>query len=139
MMETRMYSKKTTQVFWFFSHVMLLFLPAVPSILYGQWLQVEQLENQLRAKSGVAPKPGSGGAGESKIVVEGDEMKISLHGSATEKKKSAGPIGTLTGAGDEGAKHTGDGRAGAGKSGGNDMLNNALWQQFWNDGLGNRW
>ena len=65
---------------------MLLFLPAVPSILYGQWLQVEQLENQLRAKGGVAKKPGSGGAGESKIVVEGDEMKISLHGSATEKK-----------------------------------------------------
>lgn len=61
--------------------------------------QVEQLENQLRAKGGVAPKPGSGGAG---------------------------PIGTLTGAGDEGAKHTGDGRAGAGKSAGNDMLNNAL-------------
>ena len=49
------------------------------------WLQVEQLENQLRAKGGVAPKPGSGGAGESKIVVEGDEMKISLHGSATQK------------------------------------------------------
>lgn len=50
-----------------------------------------------------------------------------------------GPIGTLTGAGDEGAKHTGDGRAGAGKSAGNDMLNNALWQQFWNDGLCDRW
>ncbi len=51
-------------------------------------------------------------------------------------KKNAGAIGTLTGAGDEGAKHTGDGRAGAGKSAGNDMLNNALWQQFWNAGLG---
>lgn len=126
-----MYSKNQRK-YSDFKHVMLLFLPAVPSILYGQWLQVEQLENQLRAKGGVAPKPGSGGAGESKIVVEGDEMKISLHGSA-------GPIGTLTGAGDEGAKHTGDGRAGAGKSAGNDMLNNALWQQFWNDGLGNRW
>ena len=65
-------------------------------------------------------------------------MRGKFHSMDLQPKKSAGPIGTLTGAGDEGAKHTGDGRAGAGKSAGNDMLNNALWQQFWNDGLGNR-
>lgn len=65
-------------------------------------------------------------------------MRWKFHSMDLQPKKSAGPIGTLTGAGDEGAKHTGDGRAGAGKSAGNDMLNNALWQQFWNDGLGNR-
>lgn len=62
--------------------------------------QVEQLENQLRAEGGVAAKP-SGGKGVPGIL--------------------AGAVG-----GDSGASHAGDGRAGAGKSQGNDMLNNAL-------------
>eukprot|EP00435_Cladocopium_sp_Y103_P070897 s34_g36.t1 len=63
--------------------------------------QVEQLENQLRAKGGVAAKPSSGGTGVTGIL--------------------AGAAG-----GDSGTTHAGDGRAGAGKSQGNDMLNNAL-------------
>lgn len=63
--------------------------------------QVEQLENQLRAKGGVATKPSSGGTSVTGIL--------------------AGAVG-----GDSGASHAGDGRAGAGKSSGNDMLNNAL-------------
>lgn len=63
--------------------------------------QVEQLENQLRAKDGVAKKPGSGGEG---------------------------PTGSLAGAvgGEEGAQHAGDGRAGAGEKAQDDLLNNAL-------------
>ncbi|CAE7195098.1 unnamed protein product [Symbiodinium natans] len=66
--------------------------------------QVEQIEDQLRDKQGVAKKPGSGG----------------------------GPFGGLAGAvgglvlGSKGSKHAGDGRIGAGKKSQQGMLNDAL-------------
>ncbi|CAJ1388511.1 unnamed protein product [Effrenium voratum] len=68
--------------------------------------QVEQVEDQLKAKKGVAKQPGSGGTG--------------------------GMMGGLAGAvggmmmGSKGAKHSGDGRVGAGQRKKKGMLNDAL-------------
>lgn len=47
----------------------------------------------------------------------------------------SGPSGILAGAvgGDSGSTHAGDGRAGAGKAKGNDLLNNVPWRSWGGD------
>ena len=85
-----MYLKQTLQVFWF-QPMSYSLVPVVPSIhqMVPPWPQVEQLENQLRAKGGVAPKPGSGGAGGSQknswlrmteMFLRGEEELFHTHG-----------------------------------------------------------